>query len=261
MRKTFRITRNLFMMETKKIHHTFFKRYSFRKYSKEILQYCSDLHLEYRDTYPKIEIAGKYLALLGDIGSPLKKNYSNFLKYCSDNFETVYLLSGNHEYHNSSKVSMETIDNKIEKIVSTLPNIKFMNNTSCNLYTPFNKYKIISTTLWSKIYKSHDLVKKDNTHIFNKGIKLNSALYNELHDKSTSFIQKEIKKCIKTGQKAILFTHHLPSFDMIDEKYREKSKYSDRYASDLNYLIKDPIVVILSGHSHQVTEKTKYLFI
>ncbi|ARF11692.1 metallophosphatase [Klosneuvirus KNV1] len=91
------------------------------------LQYISDIHLEHRQTIPKIPAKTNYLALLGDIGHPNKPLYSEFLKYCSKNWDKVFLLSGNHEYE-QKKYSMKDIDHMIQCHVSKYHNISYLNN-------------------------------------------------------------------------------------------------------------------------------------
>lgn len=65
------------------------------------LQYASDLHLEMLKTIPDnlIVPSAPYLALLGDIASPFKPHYYNFLAQMSQQFRMVFIIAGNHEYY------------------------------------------------------------------------------------------------------------------------------------------------------------------
>lgn len=61
------------------------------------IQICSDLHLEF---YEKIQVpelivpSAPYLALLGDIGLPIKENYEEFLLKQSELYEEVFIVAG-----------------------------------------------------------------------------------------------------------------------------------------------------------------------
>jgi ankyrin repeat protein len=66
------------------------------------IQVASDLHLEFykeeKDLSNLIIPSAPYLALLGDIGLPIKRpNYKQFLLDMSEKFEIVFVLAGNHE--------------------------------------------------------------------------------------------------------------------------------------------------------------------
>ncbi|WP_205685681.1 metallophosphoesterase [Flavipsychrobacter stenotrophus] len=72
------------------------------------IQYCSDLHLEFRENNAilkrnLIPPMGQVLILGGDIMlfSEMHRN-QDFFNYVSDNFETTYWIPGNHEYYHSS---------------------------------------------------------------------------------------------------------------------------------------------------------------
>ena len=72
------------------------------------MQYVSDIHLEMHDKYNEgvitpsmfLKPSAPYLALCGDIGIPELKAYDVFLGWCSNNYEKVFLIAGNHEYYN-----------------------------------------------------------------------------------------------------------------------------------------------------------------
>lgn len=194
------------------------------------LQYISDIHLEYRTTIPNIQPRTNNLALLGDIGHPNKPLYSEFVKYCSKNWDKVILLSGNHEYE-QTKYSMKEVDQMIHTITNKYPNITYLNNRKLML----DNHLILGTTLWSDSTKTAP------------GHKIN-----DLHSKSLKWLEENIKK--NSDKDIIVLTHYLPSYKLIIPKYYNyKAKF--QFYTNLDYLIEKPVKAWLCGHSHCQIEK------
>ena len=227
----------------------FVRRYS--SYIKNIkLQYISDLHLEYRKGIIRFPIVGKYLALLGDIGNPYKDNYYDMLRYSSDHFENVFLISGNHEYWNHYGISMNEIDHKINNICDKLSNVHFLNNKT---FSVNQKYIIVGSTLWTKISNKSKTIRGDDKYIFhskNRRMVINN--FNKLFENNLKFIKDQINIAKLTNKKIILLTHHLMTHKLIVPKYNKKPfiRIRDRYSNNLDYLLKNPIKYYLCGHSH-----------
>jgi hypothetical protein len=193
-----------------------------RNYS--TLQYISDIHLETRTTIPKIPVASENLALIGDIGNPFEDIYYDFLKYTSNNFKRVILISGNHEYWHHKK-RVRTVDKRLKYLANKLDNVEYLNNS----HTQLENYTILGSTLWAS-----------------KG-------YNIKHEIDVDWLEETIEN---SENKLIVLTHYLPSFKLIVPEFQHPKydKIRDRYATDLEYLIKKPIDAWLCGHSHCVTE-------
>ncbi len=117
-----------------------------------ILQYASDLHLEFPENYEylkrnPIRPEGEVLILAGDIVtfSQLEKRM-DFFNYLSDNFQQVYWLPGNHEYYYSDITRCQgRVEEKIKGNVSLVNNIKI----------PLEAADVIFSTMWSHISPEH----------------------------------------------------------------------------------------------------------
>lgn len=214
-----------------------------RSFSSKI-QYISDIHLEYRDKLPIFPQVANNLALLGDIGNPFKKNYVEFLKYASNNWDKVFLLSGNHEYWQYN-YNHNDVDNKIRDITRQFNNIFFLNNDKYDL----ENYTILGSTLWTKINKKPLMIMGDDLYVRSNNKLITFDELNNMHDISQKWLSDNISKSDKP---LLVLTHHLPSYELIIPKYKTGffSPYQDRFASDLNHLIKDPVKYWLCGHSH-----------
>lgn len=190
------------------------------------LQYISDIHLEHMSHIPRILSRANYLALLGDIGHPTKHLYAEFMKYCSQNWSKVFLLSGNHEYIHQ-KYSMQEINDIIITLTLKYNNVHYLNNSKYLI----DNHLILGTTLWSKgVNSTIDLLYKNSVDWLENNIKNN--------------LNKDI----------VVLTHYLPSYQMIIPKYHmHNTQY--KYASHLDYLINPPVRAWLCGHSHCQLDK------
>jgi len=232
------------------------------------LQYASDLHLndESPPFHMLLEPVASELALCGDIGNPYTPIYANFLKWCSKHWSKVYLLSGNHEYFNEHLYT--EVDLQIRAIAQDAgPNILFLQNETVTL----EKYKIIivGSTLWSlPAYKKWD--KLGVNFIGNPGGK--KGEYNAMFTKDEYTGRPRLvhpsdimSLCLKNiayirnilkhsdGWRVIILSHHMPSFQLIDEKHKN-GDFVTTYAVDLDILMQEPLVAWICGHSH--TAKT-----
>jgi predicted phosphodiesterase len=219
------------------------------------IQVSSDIHLEMYDKNVSITDilipCADYLVLSGDIGYPLERNYYNFLKQCSESFEKVFVITGNHEYY--SKLSMITIDNQIQQICDNFDNVYFLNNDIYN-DEENSGYTFIGTTMWSRIdkYKEFAIHNTMNDYrlIYNgHDAPIIPNDINKLYDKNLEWLTKSIAE--HKDKKIIIITHHMPSFNFIDDKYK-RSPVNSAYASNLEQLVQDNdnIKYWIFGHTH-----------
>lgn len=209
------------------------------------IKYISDLHLERKFNLIKFkkEQLGGTLLLAGDIGSPLQKKYWDFFDYCSFNFDNTYFIAGNHEYWNRKKISINQMNELIEEKTLNYNNVKFLNNKSVYI----DNYKLIGSTLWSESNLDYSF---DYKYIYLDNEKLDKQNFRKLFYKNFEYINKELEENIPT----IMLTHYLPSYRFT---FRNKkfNKIKSIFASNLDYLIDDPIKIWIFGHTHNQFQK------
>ena len=190
---------------------------------KSLFQYVSDIHLEMRKSTVWIKAQKPYLILPGDIGYPQQLIYKEFLHEVSNNFEKVFILSGNHEYDLSPIENINQVDELIENICQTRNNLIYLQKKIHCIDSSLNLY-LSGCTFWATLPKS-----KYHLHTDHKTW-LEKVLMNKKH-------------------KYIVATHHCPHFQCLQSKYKVSSP--DYFATDQSELIKKSNVVAwIHGHSH-----------
>ena len=213
-----------------------------------LIHYLSDLHLEFiktseLDNFLK-QIEPKYediCVLAGDIGNPYSKNYDECMKYMNNSFKKTFVITGNHEYYNNGKIIEETND-FLQIYFKKYSNISFLNNS----YEYYDTYCFVGTTLWSYItnpeYKINDT----------KAIKnFDYSKYNKLNKIAIDFLEDTVKH----NTNLIIISHHVPSYSLIDAKYKVKQMlpYNQWFYCDMDSFIeanKHKLKCWIYGHTH-----------
>ena len=205
------------------------------------IQYFSDLHLEFLKKLDmsalerSIQVCAPVLVLSGDIGDPLHPSYKDFLQCMSNRFEKIFLLSGNHEYYGKDIISTE---NAIRNICAPLENVSYLQNS----FEDWRGFRFAGTTLWSSI-SDPDYLTNDFHYIEDMTV----HAYNALHTQSKRFIEEMLTSQLPV----VMLTHHLPSHGLTDPCYASFRNYQQCYSSNCDYLLRDPIVCWIYGHTHR----------
>lgn len=210
------------------------------------IQYISDLHLEFlqindvNKIIKRIIATAPILVLAGDIGNPYKHHYKYFIEKMSIKFEMIFIIAGNHEYYHNYIVDTQ---NECVKICEEFNNVIFLDNSTYE----YNGYLFLGTTLWSRI---DDYTNEINDTLCINDITINR--YNHLFTKSKEFI---IRTLDSTDMKVVVITHHLPSCDLIDAKYKTKEflPINQWFATNLNEYFttyQHKISAWIYGHTH-----------
>jgi predicted phosphohydrolase len=213
------------------------------------IQYCSDLHLEFRENKKFLQAhplsaEGEILLLAGDI-IPFAEmdKHADFFSFVSYNFEHTYWLPGNHEYYNYT--AFEKSGAWKEQIKS---NVWLVNNQTLT----HKNINFIFTTLWSKISPINALdIQRSVSDFFvikwQQG-KFTTRQFNELHRNSISFLQNALKE--NEGATNIVVTHHVPTLFHYPQQYKS-SPLNEAFATELHDLVYDSNAAYwIYGHHH-----------
>lgn len=211
------------------------------------IRYLSDLHLEFIKPHKLANFIKKIIPnndeiciLAGDIGNPYQPNYDTFMKFIDKSFKKTFVIPGNHEYYNTKLMNETNLH--MENYFNQYKNISFLNNN----HEIYNNYCFIGTTLWTKItnpvYEINDVYNIPN---------FDYIKYNRLNMLSKDFLEN----IVKNNNNCIIITHHVPSVDLIDPKYKTPKMlpYNQWFYCDMNDFIKDntdKIKCWIYGHTH-----------
>jgi len=227
------------------------------------IQYVSDIHLEFYDKKNKGEIhpeiylkpSAEYLALCGDIGIPDLASYKPFLTWCSSKWKGVFVVAGNHEYYNVRCEPRTDMDHKKQLMriaCANLPNVYFLDCDS--VWLESEKIRVIGCTLWSEIHD--ETLKKAELDISDPRQILIDAtspatpeILRELHRIELDWLRDAIGNARVKGEKVLVLTHYLPTYQLIADKY-VGNEMNSCFASHCEDVIRPPIVAWICGHSH-----------
>lgn len=212
------------------------------------LRYLSDIHLEF---IKPNKIAGlikklvpnpdEICILAGDIGNPYSSSYHEFMNHTNTAFKRTFVIPGNHEYYNT-RHSMGETQQYMQEIFKQFQNIRLLDNT----YEIYENHCFIGTTLWSKItdpaYEIND--------VYNIP-KFDYLKYNRLNMLARDFLEN----AVATNKNCIVITHHIPSNDLIDPKYKttKMAPYNQWFYCDMDDFIlrhREKIRCWVYGHTH-----------
>lgn len=233
-------------------------------------QYFSDIHLEfYNENFNKIgrifiskltkqQDRPRFLMLPGDIGHPKLPSYKRFLETLSPMYEKIFVTTGNHEYYKTHLTDMSNIDSKCREICESLPlkNVIFLQN---EVHHIDDLTAVYGGTFWTYVP-----VKNQRAVQFS-GINDYRYIY-EFYPEHSSALHKQAVQCLQDAldtfpeKKWIVMSHHMPSFDLIDPKYRvDKYKHLNHaFASDIMQAHDPRIVAWVYGHTHSPFQKDKF---
>jgi hypothetical protein len=148
---------------------------------------------------------------------------------------------------------MESIEAQIREVTSRIGNIIYLQNEMAIL--PETDICIYGTTLWSHI--------KDNER-FSVVTQISDyqCIPHMTIDRSNELFRDNVSKLADVlnnhqDKRFIVVSHHLPTEDLIHEKYR-LCKINSAFASQVNIANNPQIVAWVAGHTHTPIIKNKF---
>jgi predicted phosphohydrolase len=217
-----------------------------------IIQYCSDLHLEFPENKEfikdcPIEPNGEILILAGDvIPFALMDKHKDFFKYCSDNFDKTYWLPGNHEYYHFDLAKKCGVLNE-----SIRKNVFLVNDLAIDI----QQTRFLFSTLWSKINVVNEWTIENSLNDFRlikyDGFRFTTQQYNQLYAASFDFIKANLST--EKFDKTVVVTHHVPTLKNYPAQYIN-SNINEAFAVELHDFIETSnIDYWIYGHHHTNT--------
>lgn len=203
------------------------------------------------------------LILAGDIWHA-KKPFSfmnqSWLKEISQEFQYIIIILGNHDFWGGA--FPQEYNNYREKIKEQgLDNIFLLQDSQLEI----GNHKFIGATLWTDFLNASTLCMYNAKNIMNdyKKIKygtgygkLTSSILLKAHMASKNYIFDNAKKDYPE-QKIWIISHHLPSYNSIDWKYKIPGLELENalYYSNLDELIEESeIDYWIHGHTHHAQD-------
>lgn len=233
------------------------------------VQYSSDLHQEFKsaDVIPSLlkNINADVLVLAGDICAiNTKEDFVKFialLQYYCPKYKYIIHVAGNHEFYTTTKPvtkmdCMDAVHRKFKALRKNFSNYLYLNCDAVTLQVNNKPYTFIGATLWSKIQPSDWEYVEQNMNDYNcifinrnnKPVRFTVSEMQKLHAKHKLFIKKAVERAATQNITTIVVTHHKSVEDTPD---CSKTKLTQAYETDITYLHKPPVKLVLWGHTHK----------
>ena len=213
------------------------------------IQYVSDIHLDINGNSlwtAFLKPVGDILILAGDISSPLYPKLPKFLKWCSQRWDKVIFIPGNHEYYNKKgKFMMDDIEKKLASICHE-NNVIFAQKSVIPLRPDLH---LLACTLWSDINGAENTV-RNKMNDFLMIPDMNIEKWKETYIDHVNWLEECIEKY---NGNVVVVTHHAPLLYGTANPFYEGTFGNQAYASNLGHLVAKTKGWIF-GHTHHYTD-------
>jgi Icc-related predicted phosphoesterase len=187
--------------------------------------------------------------------------YREFLQYCSDNWEKVIMVAGNHEFYSGD---WEKVTGIMREETQHYPNISFCDQDRVDI----GDVTFLGASLWTNFNNGDPLTMmsvKDlmsDYHAITENPK--EGIYHKLrpvttfakHNSDLDWLRTQLS--LLKDRKVVVVTHHQPSFRSVHENYKTQIIMNGAFCSNLDdFIIDHPQIKLwCAGHVHNVFDYT-----
>jgi len=216
------------------------------------IQILSDQHIEFKqnDTYfrNRCHPRADTLIIAGDLCPHVSpKRYNCINNMLLQNWNNTIIIPGNHEFYDSTAKD-EWFGEKEQIFSNSYGNKCYYVN---NKVVEIDKHYFVCSTLWSNIGYDKASQIQYQMNDYHKIHGLTVDFINECHTANRKWLQEAVSN-IPNGKKCVVITHHVPSFNLINPRWRGH-ELNEAFSADMDTFIMmfgDKISHWIHGHSH-----------
>lgn len=213
------------------------------------LQITSDLHVNHKNNLKycceHLIAHAETLVIAGDFCVLSSKHRRSFISFLLGRYHRVICIPGNHDFYNES-VKHPYFSYADEVIEENGGTFYYLNNAHLDI----GDIRFICTCLWSPVIE-HSVYVYNGVNDYHEIRDFDIDFCNMLYKDSRAFLYESLED-LPVDKRAVVVTHHLPSWNFISSRYRG-SLLNEAFASnldDLLYQYSDVCPLWVYGHSH-----------
>ncbi len=196
----------------------------------------SDLHLEFHTEVPKLVRTAPVLILAGDIGFVHDIVFRDFIVYCSDTWESVVFVPGNHEFYARTHTYAQ-LDYEYDLFFGLFDNVVYLNNK----FAVVNGVYVYGAVMWSPVDPWADAVPRKFV-----GLDVGAVSFEHLRG-----VERFMRQ-FATDRKLVVTHFPMTRQGTMDPKYEPQELLRTRYFANewLKFLPDRAGTMFAHGHTH-----------
>ncbi|KAG5183914.1 Metallo-dependent phosphatase-like protein [Tribonema minus] len=208
-----------------------------------LIQFLSDVHLE-QGAVPFSDVvtpAADLLIVAGDVAPARHFSLPYFVRHCSEAFEKVLWVYGNHEWYSQCE-SMDEIESHMADLISEYSNVSIMNRDVIE----WRGVNFVGCTMWSHVPASAReeaaLCVNDYRFVRKEHGPVSPADTDAFHQRDSAFLSSN------STADSVVITHHAPRTRTTSHPRYAGCSNNCCFATDMNLPAMPKLWI--AGHTH-----------